>query len=320
MSHAPYQPGVTIVIAARPNDPAPPALAACRNLNYPSELLECLVARGTQPSAQRNAAAQQAKGEWLYFLDDDSLPQPDNLQKALLHFREPCVASVGGPSLCPPHAPPLEKAFARVQQAWLAFGPSRARYGMVGHPRDTTEKELILCNQIYRRDLFLHAGGFDESLYPNEENALMDRLQRKGYRLVYDPHIIVYRRPRGTLRGFGKMLFNYGRGRAEQFRRHPTPGSAMNFVPPLFLVYCLATPVLPGYLLWPWAVYAAALVLQMLAMMSRERPFPLYVVPLIFLSHLLYGLGFWRGLLTRLPGPSHARRAEVRVDTVALSS
>ena len=27
----------------------------------------------------------------------------------------------------------------------------------------------------------------------------------------------------------------YGRGRAEQFRLHPTPGSALNFVPPLFL-------------------------------------------------------------------------------------
>src|SRR5581483_4021140 len=100
--------------------------------------------------------------------------------------------------------------FATVMGTPLAFSSSRARYKPVGRVRETSEKEIILCNQIARRSGFLDAGGFDESLYPNEENALMDDLQKKGGKLIYDPAFIVYRRPRPNLKSFLKMLMNYG--------------------------------------------------------------------------------------------------------------
>ena len=111
----------------------------------------------------------------------------------------------------------------------------------------------------------LELGGFNELLYPNEENALMDDLQKRG-KLLYDPELFVYRRPRRSLKSFVKMLLNYGRGRAEQFRLKPTVGSAPNFVPPLFCVYLLALPLLWLPLkclsLLPLAVYGVALLVQ----------------------------------------------------------
>ncbi len=128
--------------------------------------------------------------------------------------------------------------------SWLAFGPSRARYAAVGKVRETSEKELILCNLLARRQAMLELGGFNEALYPNEENALMDELQKRGGKLIYDPQLLVHRRPRSSLKSFAKMLMTYGRGRAEQFRLHPTSGSALNFVPPLFCLYLLALPFL----------------------------------------------------------------------------
>jgi len=36
---------------------------------------------------------------------------------------------------------------------------------------------LILCNLLARKDAMIELGGFNEALYPNEENALMDELQ-----------------------------------------------------------------------------------------------------------------------------------------------
>jgi len=63
-------------------------------------------------------------------------------------------------------------------------------------------------------------------------------LQKRGGKLIYDPQLIVHRRPRHSLRAFLKMLLTYGRGRAEQFRVTPTFGSALNFVPPLFACIC----------------------------------------------------------------------------------
>ena len=198
--------------------------------------MDVIVARGKQPAIQRNRALREATGEIIYFLDDDARPAPSSLRRAVEHFQKnPKVQMVGGPNLCPPDAPFLEQVFAVVLASWIAFGPSRARYDRVGKVRSSGEKELILCNLLARRATLLEVGGFDEALYPNEENALMDEVQKRGGGLLYDPEVVAERRPRGTLQAFCKMLMNYGRGRAEQFRLHPTPGSAMNFVPPVFV-------------------------------------------------------------------------------------
>jgi succinoglycan biosynthesis protein ExoA len=309
-------PWVTVVIPARPDLADIQALAAVRRLDYPPDRLEIIIARGRQPSAQRNAALRAAQSDLVYFLDDDSLPDPENLRRAVPHFKDPEVVMVGGPNLCPPEAPEREQAFALVLGSWLAFGPSRARYTPVGFTRATSEKELILCNLIARRDAILELGGFNEALYPNEENALMDALQQRGGKLIYDPAFRVQRRPRPTLRAFGRMLFRYGRGRAEQFRVHPTPGSALNFVPPLFVLYLITLPLtvlwLGPWALSPLAVYAVLLAAQGLDFLARSTPpRAARAVPLLVLSHVLYGLGFWRGLFTRLT--PRGRPAEVPV-------
>jgi glycosyltransferase involved in cell wall biosynthesis len=322
-------PNVTIIIAARPDMAEPKALAAARALDYPPDKLEIIIARGKQPSVQRNAALRAASGELIYFLDDDSIAQPDNLRRAAEHFHDPNVAIVGGPNLCPPDAPPLEQVFALVLGSWLAFGPSRARYSPVGKSRATGEKELILCNQLARRETILKHGGFNEALYPNEENALMDDIQKAGGKLLYDPELIVHRRPRRTLRSFARMLMTYGRGRAEQFRVNPTFGSALNFVPPLFLVYLLTLPFVwtisfPADWRWvttvyhlPVVCYGAAALLQTIALIPRGGPFrSLGALPLMVTSHLLYGLGFWRGLFTTLKPSGQQPDTPVTLETI----
>jgi succinoglycan biosynthesis protein ExoA len=320
------QPSVTVIIAARPDQADILAVAAARELEYPADRLEIVVARGRQPSVQRNAAVQAARGEWVYFLDDDSVAEPGNLRRALEHFEDSSVQMVGGPNLCPPGARALEQVFAVVLGSWLAFGPSRARYAAVGEVRVSSEKELILCNLLARRGALIEAGGFNEALYPNEENALMDQLQKRGGKLIYDPRLVVYRRPRRTLGAFARMLMTYGRGRAEQFRVHPTPGSALNFVPPLFCLYLLALLAAASigggatWVLWsaaPLPVYALAVLAQTVASLPRNGPGrSLAALPLLVASHLLYGLGFWRGLFTRLHRGDSRVAPEVRLEIV----
>jgi hypothetical protein len=241
------------------------------------------------------------------------------LRRALAHFARPEVQMVGGPNLCPPDAPWLEQVFAVVLGSWLAFGPSRARYDRVGALRETSEKELILCNLLARRSALLELGGFDESLYPNEENALMDELQRRGAKLLYDPGLVVFRRPRSSLKAFARMLMTYGRGRAEQFRLHPTLGSALNFVPPLFVLYLLVGPWLGLLGLAPLGLYGLAVLGQTgVSAASKGVGRSLAALPLVVLTHLFYGLGFWRGLVTRLK-PSETRPVtEVALESVSV--
>jgi hypothetical protein len=46
-------PTVTVIIAARPDMAEVRALAAARQLDYPADKLEIILARGKQPSARR---------------------------------------------------------------------------------------------------------------------------------------------------------------------------------------------------------------------------------------------------------------------------
>src|SRR6266704_2985961 len=115
-------PFVTVVIPACPEQAEIPALTASRVLDYPREKLELLVVRGRQPAVQRNAALKAARGELIYFLDDDSAPQPGNLQRAVSHFSNPEVQLVGGPNLCPPAAPNFERVWPHGDDLWAWAG------------------------------------------------------------------------------------------------------------------------------------------------------------------------------------------------------
>jgi glycosyltransferase involved in cell wall biosynthesis len=324
-------PSVTILIAARPRQTVVKAVEASRTLDYPPELIEIILARGRQPSAQRNAALRAAHGELIYFLDDDSLPERENLRRAAPHFADGDVQMLGGPNLCPPEAPWLERVFSLVLASWLAFGPSRARYIPVGELRQTTEKELILCNLIARRSALLGLGGFNEALYPNEENALMDELQKRQAKLLYDPCLRVFRRPRPDLKAFLKMLTTYGRGRAEQLRAHPGLGSALNLAPPLFCFYLAAVAVMVvvasigaarlfsrgifGLALAPLFLYALALAAQGIYLLRKGGVCQaMAALPLVVLTHLLYGVGFLRGLFTPLRPPEQRPSPEVALE------
>jgi len=317
-------PSVTVLIPARPEQADIKAVTGSRALDYPADKLEIIVARGRHPSVQRNAALKAARHDLIYFLDDDSVPQSGNLKLAAAHFADSKVEMVGGPNICPPDAPPLEQVFALVLGSWLGFFSSRARYLPLGQLRETSEKELILCNLLARRDALIELGGFDEKLYPNEENALMDELQKRGGKLLYDPRLVVHRRPRHSLKAFARMLMTYGRGRAEQFRVKPTVGSVPNFAPPFFCLYLLLLPFLYVWLSNPTVaalliLYGLAVLVQAAALVPRGGVLrSLGALPLIVLTHVLYGIGFWRGLFTSLKSPEERPPTDVRLETIRL--
>ncbi len=306
----PKCPRLSIIVAAPPDQEVLLSVEALKGLDIPENFAELIVARGQMPSIQRNVAVKHASGEWLYFLDDDSMISAQAWKRVQYWAEHSDAEVVGGPNLCPEEASFVQSIFAVLLGSALTFGPSRARYMAIGELRPSTEKELILCNLLIRKNAFENAGGFDEALYPNEENALMESIAHKGGGLFYDPALSVRRYPRSTVSSFLHMLFRYGCGRAQQFRRYPSSGSLLNMAPAFFLIYIFVTVCLltlgvvklesgPAMvLLSPFLFYGLALLGQMISNMGVfGMTRSLLAMPMMLLCHLFYGGGFWVGCL-----------------------
>lgn len=267
---------------------------------YPYEIL---VAEGTRPSRQRNLAAEQSQGDILYFLDDDSCVSADCLTQCAQAFEDLSVAVVGGPSLTPDSDSRLQHVIAFALTSSFGSGAMRNRYRATGQLRVTTERELILCNMAIRRDLFLAAGGFDERLYPNEENELLDRITSSGHKLVHVPTMGVMRSQRASLAAFVRQMFSYGRGRAQQ-TLIARPRSFMSFIPLIFIIYLALFPLLPANMLWklPLLTYIALdITFTVTTLFNTGRPEALFLFALFPLMHCANGAGLMYGFLTGKP-------------------
>ncbi len=308
-------PTFSIIIPVKPGGYVA-ALKALRQLDYPKEQFEILLAEGTMPSRQRNQAAQQAQGDLLYFLDDDSRPVPEVLALCARAFEDSGVAVVGGPSLTPSGDSSLQQLFGAALTSFFGAGAVRNRYRSIGSQRITTEQELILCNLAFRRELFLASGGFDERLYPNEENELLDRIVATGHKLLHDPSMAVERSQRPTLKAFIRQMYAYGRGRAQQTLL-AGPRSLISFAPLFFVCYLLALPLLPSGVVWmlPLLAYAAlALAFSVGAVVATNRLENALVLFLFPVMHCCNGVGLLSGFLRGKPRA--AVNGEVRITRV----
>jgi succinoglycan biosynthesis protein ExoA len=306
----------SVVVPLRPGAPEPRALEALERMAHTGHPLEVLLSRGECPSRQRNIAARVARGDVLLFLDDDSVPSPDLVERYLETFRgEPDLSAAGGPALHGGGSFP-ERLVAALLSEPLVTGRSAARYSARGPARRSDERELILANLAVRRSAFERAGGFEESLYPNEENLFLERLRDLRLKIRYDPSALVTRpAPALPFELFGKV-FGYGRGRAAQATRRFSRPSAVRVSAALALLIslCAAGSALP----WtPLPLLALAGVLLpyhvlLLARISLRAGFLAGILAPFLASgiHVAYALGILSGLIWRLP----TRGEEVSVE------
>jgi succinoglycan biosynthesis protein ExoA len=289
---------ISIIIPVKPGG-AVAAIAGLKNLDPDSPDHEVIVAEGKKPSRQRNMAAGEAAGDILYFLDDDALVVPDALKRLAACFEEQNVAAVGGPSLTPLSDSPFQRSIAWALSSSFGGGAIRNRYRSVGSLRDSDDRELILCNLAFSREVYLSFGGLDERLYPNEENELIDRLLHSGLRLLHDPGMFVRRSQRPTLAAFILQMKTYGKGRAEQTlisRRV----SFKALIPALFALYVISLTVVHSWWYFsPALIYCIGVLTNMLlAVNSQGLPIALRLPMVYTLLHFCYGSGFIAGLLS----------------------
>jgi glycosyltransferase involved in cell wall biosynthesis len=129
-----------------------------------------------QISRARNAGARAAAGDWLLFIDADSVLHPGTLEDLLLCAKAGRV--VGGGCLVALDRVP--KRYIPVVESWnLCSRFFRVAAG-----------SFVFC----RADAFREVGGFSEELYAGEELELSRALKRWGRRKGLD-FVILTRHP-----------------------------------------------------------------------------------------------------------------------------
>lgn len=237
MPEAPAQPAVTIVVAARN---AERTLAACLTsllaIDYPR--VEIVVADDGStdrtaslaasfgvrvlelepcgPSAARNRAVQDTRGDLVAFTDADCTVDPDWLRVLVDALERTGAASAGGPQQNVFEADAVAgrelDAFFRVAAVLSDYARADDRGRFVDHNAS--------CNSIYRREAFVAAGGFPEGLWPGEDVELDWQLRAGGRRCFYVPAARVRHHRPSDPAWFAAMMRRYGSAQRELVRRH----------------------------------------------------------------------------------------------------
>ena len=142
-------------------------------------------------SFARNRGIKEAKGEWLVFLDDDSMVESDyiaNLQKYISLY--PDAAAFGGPI-----APLFEDGAPDWYSKWSMGFVSAIDRGNQVHAFPEN-KFPIGANMGIKRTIIKQVGEFNtelgrtgNNLLAGEEKDLFNRVRAAGYDILYFPNI-----------------------------------------------------------------------------------------------------------------------------------
>lgn len=185
---------------------------------FDPETFEILTSTKDNKSFARNELCNKAKGRIFVFLDSDAEATDYWLHELLKPFKDSKVGVVGGCHIIRNDASKREELADKILAFPFATWKSSARYKVSGKIRVTDESELTSCNLAIRNEAFFDAGGFPIDLIPCEENALLNRIQSKGWKMIYNPLAIVFHNRDELFIPHFKKIFYYATGRGKMFR------------------------------------------------------------------------------------------------------
>jgi len=259
---------------------------------------------------KNNIGLEYTGGDIIAFTDQDCTVPTDWIAKGCRYFNDEKVGAVGGPNLTRIEAPLYERCAGYILASRFGSGPSFSRYaitGSEGEYREVDESELISCNLFCRRTALTQAGTFNQDLDSCEENALLYKMKKLGFKLLHVPTLYVWHQRRPLFKPFLKQIIWYAHGRACLIKKERRSLKPIYALPSLFVLGLIAGLLLslmnPLILLLYSSVIFLYLLLSAYASIEvalREKT-EMKVIPILMLGfpliHIAYGIGFLYGLI-----------------------
>jgi GT2 family glycosyltransferase/glycosyltransferase involved in cell wall biosynthesis/SAM-dependent methyltransferase len=141
-----------------------------------------------------NLGAEMARGEYVCFLNSDTLPTPGWLSALVRTVRAyPQCGAVGGKLVHPDGK--LQEAGSIIWRDGSTAGYGRGADPLV--PEYCYVREADYCSAaclLVRKELFQYVGGFDDRYAPAyyEDADLCLSIRQAGYKVVYQPNAVVF--------------------------------------------------------------------------------------------------------------------------------
>ena len=257
-----------------------------------------------RPGAARNHAITRAKGEIVFFLDDDIELFQDIFSAARRIFSKPSVMAAGGANLTPPSSSYFERASGLAMASYWGTASMSARYRSATIEHRANEHDLILCNLAVRRSILCTSGRiFPSHFVSNEENIFLQNLEQEGLEMVASPALAVYHKRRSSWQGLAEQCFKYGKGRAQNCIYLPESFRFLYLIPSSFVLF-LAMLFVRGsaqnelhFFIWPVLFYCFFCLVFSLKDFFATKSIRIFSLQsfIYLLVHVSYGVGFLQG-------------------------
>lgn len=247
-----------------------------------------------------NRGIEEARSAVVALIDDDCTAEPTWLTRIVRHFQDRKLAAVGGQELAPSGSKYWPRCFEALRKVETKF---LFHWGSV--------EQISTCNVAYRKEALLEVGGFNNYLFSGEETELNWRLSKKGWKVVFDPELVVTHKRKPSLPRYFRQQFRTEFGMAQVIRMHSDfikPShlaipSLLAILVTMLVLMLTGDRILTSYMAGALVVFAV-IVASYAAFLARESK----LMPGILIASAAFISARCLGFLTGLATPLMRRR------------